>query len=61
MATKIDIDIEKVIENAPEIEVRIGDEVARGVVLSVDWERMGYGLNDLITIRMIRTAGHDDN
>ena len=61
MATTIDVDIEKVIENAPEIEVRIGDEVERGVVLSVDWERMGYGLNDLITIRMIRMVRHDDN
>lgn len=61
MAATIDIDIEKVIENAPEIEVRIGDEVERGVVLSVDWERMGYGVNDLITIRMIRTVRHDDN
>ena len=61
MATTIDVDIEKVIENAPQIEIRIGDEVERGVVLSVDWERMGYGLNDLITIRMIRTVRHDDN
>lgn len=61
MATTIDVDIKKVIENAPLIEIRIGDEVERGVVLSVDWERMGYGVNDLITIRMIRTVRHDDN
>jgi len=61
MAKKIDIDIGKVIENAPEIEVRIGDEVARGVVLSVDCERMWHGLNDLITIQMVRTARHGDN
>lgn len=61
MARTIDIDIEKVIEDAPEIEVRIGDEVERGVVLSVDWERMWHGLNDLITIQMVRTARHDDN
>lgn len=61
MAKTIDVDIKKVIENAPEIEVRIGDEVARGVVLSVNCERMGYGVNDLITIRMVRTARYDDN
>lgn len=61
MAKTIDVDIKKVIEDAPEIEVRIGDEVARGVVLSVDWETIGYGSKDLITIQMIRTAGHDDN
>lgn len=61
MARTIDVDIEKVIKDAPEIEVRIGDEVERGVVLSVDWERMWHGLNDLITIRMVRTVRYDDN